>query len=377
MNILFLYQNVVSGSNISTDNLLRQYRKQYPDDRCTVYKQTPNAYRGPLAYLVNLIWSVFDYFRIISRQKNQDAVYTTYFTAGIAHFLTPNRRIPLIFHVHGDQAFGSVALKSPLRRIYRAFVSRMVTAVQTFSLRHAKVVCFVSRLAMREFLRNYTLNDLEGKATIIHNGVDSLEYRSVSEAEKVRLKRIHRLPFRHVVTYVGRIDKKKGIDILIRAMRLYADPQTCCLILHPKPDDEYALAYYRELHGIAGTAGTKIFFIENPVRLAPYYALSDCVVLPSEQEMAPMVLLEALAAGTPVITTKVGGTSEMLSGMPEYIYLKRREPIELSRRITHIMGLPRGTRDRLRERGRRIASRFGWDTSAGELHRTLHGLIRS
>ena len=105
--------------------------------------------------------------------------------------------------------------------------------------------------------------------------------------------------------YVGRIMKEKGIDELFTAVRsLYAERQDFVLDIVGFYEDDYKEQVNNLVQdGIAIYHG----FQENPI---PYYAASDCIVLPSYHEGMSNVLLEAAAIGRSLITSDIPGCRE-------------------------------------------------------------------
>ena len=105
--------------------------------------------------------------------------------------------------------------------------------------------------------------------------------------------------------YVGRIMKEKGIDELFAAVRsLYAERKDFVLDIVGFYEDDYKEQVNNLVQdGIAIYHG----FQENPI---PYYAASDCIVLPSYHEGMSNVLLEAAAIGRPLITSDIPGCRE-------------------------------------------------------------------
>ena len=106
--------------------------------------------------------------------------------------------------------------------------------------------------------------------------------------------------------YVGRIMKEKGIDELFTAMRRLHGEYGDKVILDIVGffEDEYKDAVEKLVED-----GIAVFYgFQEETR--PYYAMADCVVLPSWHEGMSNVLLEASAIGRPVITSDIPGCRE-------------------------------------------------------------------
>lgn len=103
-----------------------------------------------------------------------------------------------------------------------------------------------------------------------------------------------------VLVPVARLEPEKRVDLAIRAFAAAAPMHTCLLIFGEGSERE-------RLAKLAGAlkVSDNVFF-EGVQDLAPYYALCDLVVLPSLYEGYGLVIIEALAAGKPVLSTDVG-----------------------------------------------------------------------
>jgi glycosyltransferase involved in cell wall biosynthesis len=88
----------------------------------------------------------------------------------------------------------------------------------------------------------------------------------------------------------------------------------------------------------------------------PYYAIADVFLLPSLTEGCPNVLLEAMAAGVPVVATAVGGVPEVATNGKDAILVKKRDSDALASATAEILE-NRQLRDRLVSQARDIVLR--------------------
>jgi glycosyltransferase involved in cell wall biosynthesis len=97
--------------------------------------------------------------------------------------------------------------------------------------------------------------------------------------------------------------------------------------------------------------------------LRQYYGAADVLVLASSREGWANVLLEALACGTPVIATRVGGTAEVITSAAAGLLLEERTPEALAHAVNTLL-----TRYPMRTATRRYAEQFSWRaTTEGQL----------
>ena len=134
----------------------------------------------------------------------------------------------------------------------------------------------------------------ESRVRLIDNGVDPSHYRAPEPAHE---------PPR--VLYVGLLTPRKGVVDLIEASRILADEgvRHDLWLLGGTPDEgpAAALPVHEAAQGRANLLGTR-----PPEEMPGEYAKADVFCLPSWWEAMPLSILEAMAAGLPVVATRVG-----------------------------------------------------------------------
>lgn len=142
----------------------------------------------------------------------------------------------------------------------------------------------------------------------LYNAVLPIPASRTSAESAALLERVARLP-RPRVGVIGRLSHEKGVDVALRAARLLQERgQPVSLVLAGDgPERASATALATSL-GLADTA----HFLGPVLPVEPLYPLLDLVLIPSRSEGLPNVLLEALRADRPVVSTRVGAVSEVL-----------------------------------------------------------------
>lgn len=149
----------------------------------------------------------------------------------------------------------------------------------------------------------------------------------------------------------------KGHADLVEALaRLETPPHMCFVGDGPERDDLVALIRSRGLEGTVRLAGT----VPVASRLLSSYQFA---VLPSHVEGLPNAVLEAMAAGLPVIATAVGGVPEIVTDGVTGLLVRPHDPRELAAAIARLAGDPR-LRVRLGAQGRRVAERLSVQSAA-------------
>jgi glycosyltransferase involved in cell wall biosynthesis len=80
-----------------------------------------------------------------------------------------------------------------------------------------------------------------------------------------------------------------------------------------------------------------VIFAGQVTDLAPYYTMADVAVLPSHTEGSPNVLLEAMAAGLPIVATSVGGVPEIVEHERQALLVARQNPLALARAVERLL----------------------------------------
>jgi D-inositol-3-phosphate glycosyltransferase len=154
------------------------------------------------------------------------------------------------------------------------------------------------------------------KIEVIPCGVDLSLFKPLSPS---RARKVLGLSQRDFILYVGRIDAIKGIDVLIRAIHrlsrggLKGGQELGLIIIGGEKDAEgreksKEMLRLRQMVSRMGLQEQVAFWGAQRQDWLPYfYAAAQALVLPSRYESFGMVALEAMACGTPVIASRVGG----------------------------------------------------------------------
>jgi glycosyltransferase involved in cell wall biosynthesis len=156
--------------------------------------------------------------------------------------------------------------------------------------------------------------------------------------------------------YLGRIDRRKGIDTAIEALAQL--PEQATLSVVGRGDESYA----RELRQLAARLGVdgRVDFAEVEREGVPAaYAAADVLVFPVRwDEPWGLVPLEAMAVGTPVVATGTGGSAEYLQDGENCLIFERDDAAALAAAVGRLAG-DGDLRKRLRDGGVATAARYG------------------
>jgi len=177
-------------------------------------------------------------------------------------------------------------------------------------LKEADKIIVVSRAT-----RNYVLSlgaDPE-KIEVLHNGVDLDRFKPLSGVKEEMRKKLGISEDACVVLTVRRLVYKNGIDTLLESAEsaVKKNPKLVFVVVGKGPDFEEVKERIVQL-GMQGNFRLTGFVSDEDLPL--YYNVADLFALPSKSgEGLPLVALEAMACGLPVVATNVGGISEVLN----------------------------------------------------------------
>jgi glycosyltransferase involved in cell wall biosynthesis len=197
------------------------------------------------------------------------------------------------------------------------------------------------------------------KLCVIPNGVEPKRLRcSGSETKRAQLRRRWARDDERIVLFVGRLVREKGIEVLIDAMPevLSAHPEAKLVVAGGGPRDHLAARAKR--CGLGQKVAFAGFVSDE---LADLYAVADVAVFPSLYEPFGIVVLEAMAAGVPVVTSDIGGFKEVVRHGATGLQTWASNSRSLAWGIKQVLG-DAALAARLRRRGQQeVAARFRWD----------------
>ncbi|MBT2416449.1 glycogen synthase [Streptomyces sp. ISL-22] len=271
---------------------------------------------------------------------------------GIPHVMTAHSLEPLR-PWKAEQLGGGYALSSWAER----------TAVEA-----ADAVIAVSGAMREDILGCYPALDPD-RVHVVHNGIDTTLYRPDHGTDVLR--RFGLDPDRPYVLFVGRITRQKGVPHLLRAVR-DIDPAAQVVLCAGAPDTPEIDQEFRDLYQQLSRVREGVHWIPQMlprpevIQLLTHAAVFVC---PSVYEPLGIVNLEAMACGTPVVASRVGGIPEVVDDGRTGLLVPLDDDFEafeagLAWALDSVIGDPETAR-RMGEAGReRAVGEFGWDAVA-------------
>ena len=187
------------------------------------------------------------------------------------------------------------------------------------------------------------------------NGVDAERFRPLPRAEARAAQGVGGDP---LILCVGNLQEHKGQRLLVEAFALVAQrfPAARLLLVGEGPD---RIPLQLQLEKLRLADRVRLVGTVPNAELAGWYSAADLLVLASSREGWPNVLLEAMACGTPVVATAVGGIPEVVSQNHLGRLVQQRTPAALAAAIVDAVEA-RLDRSRVRE----YAEGYGWDRTS-------------
>lgn len=176
-----------------------------------------------------------------------------------------------------------------------------VTFGKLFSRFIDKIICLVKDEI--PILQEFGVK--EENIEVIPNGIPTEMFKKPDKSKFISKYNIPREDFEHIVFWIGRINKVKGLENLETAVRQLHE----VLFIFAGPDDNAT----KEIKGLYKGCKNVVFTGRIPHKEVIHaYAASDLYVLPSHHEPFGVVLLEAMAQGLPIIATNCGGPTSII-----------------------------------------------------------------
>lgn len=290
---------------------------------------------GPIGYLpkVNLYPFLPEFFRMIEKCRRHektryDIVQSNYWLSGrVGVWAQIYWHIPhfVLFHtLAAVKNMFSVGIPEPaLRFKVEKLVCKNSTRIVAETEREHKQLVTLYEVSPR-------------KISIIPSGVNSDIFRPLDKQQCRLQLGLHDNQW--TLLYVGRLDPLKGLENLIRALPLVTQQPVRLLIVGGEHRDK---EYIQRLQTIAAHAGvlTQVSFMGRAEheKLPLYYNAADALVLSSYTESFGLVALEALACGTPVVSTRVGAMDKIINCGINGFLVDRVDSHLLAREIEHLI----------------------------------------
>ncbi len=302
--------------------------------------------------------------RLIRRERPQ-IVHTHTAKAGtvgrVAAWLAGGRQRPVVVHTfHGHVLRGYFGpLRSLVFRWLEQWLARRTTALIAVSPQ------------VRDDLVQLGVAPAE-KFTVIRLGIELCERVAGKDGRAETRRYLGIPPDRFAVGWIGRMTAIKNTEDVLNAFKVLRErgvDATLCMV-GDGPDREQLERRAHELEIMRDT-----LFLGYQHDVAPLYAAFDALVLPSSNEGTPVSVIEALAARTPVVATRVGGVPDVVREGKDGFLVETGDVESLADRLAQLASDP-ALRDRMGATAReRVLPRYAVDRLVDDVDRLYRALL--
>jgi D-inositol-3-phosphate glycosyltransferase len=318
-----------------------------------------------VTYLPEFVDGILDFTG--GRGLRYDLIHSHYWMSGLAaRDLKAVWGVPVVhmFHTLGLMKQRVSRLPAEAEADYRTAGEREV-----LQLADRIVAATPAELAQLQWL--YQVNSR--KVIVIPPGVDLSHFYPISADEAKEFIGVP--PCDRMLLFVGRIEPLKGIDTLIQAFALlrqqpaFQQSPACIVVIGGDPDlsEETSNAEMARLQAMREQYGMEddvIFLGQRGQDTLPYYySAAEAVVVPSHYESFGMVALEAMACGTPVVASQVGGLAFLVQDGVTGFTVPFDDPLALAERLLALTS-DSELRQRMGRQAAEFAREYGWENIA-------------
>jgi glycosyltransferase involved in cell wall biosynthesis len=212
------------------------------------------------------------------------------------------------------------------------------------------------------------------KLVVIQNGIDENRFGRPSDVELERLRQELAVENAPVLLAVGRLEKEKNFFLLLAAFARLKVPGAV-LVLVGDGSQRRALELEARRRGVEG----EVRFLGHVDPVNPLFHLADVFVMSSDVEGLPLVMLEAMAAGVPMVLTNVGGIPDVAAHEETALLVEAGDAEALAAAIARVLAMSKDERARYTTAARavfrqRFSVRRMVEDSEALYSRLLHGL---
>lgn len=265
------------------------------------------------------------------------------------------RKIPVVCTFHGYALFF---------RIFSRFMQRLYdNTVGPKMLKQFSAIVALTN-SDKEILKR--LGAQEDKINVIANGINAMNHFPRNEWNQNR----------NITLFVGRLIPRKGVKYLLMAMpKILRERNSIKLMVvgeGPEKNELLEICDKLEIKNSVSFLG----HVSNG-ELKKLYNSAVALVLPSLREGMPLVLLEAMAAGCPVVATEIDGMGETVRNEETGLLVKPEEPDELAQAVIKVLSEEVETRKMIQKARGIVKKRFDRSHMVEEIDKLYTNLMSS
>ena len=237
---------------------------------------------------------------------------------------------------------------------------RLLLWMEAKAIREAKAIVTNSQL-VKDQVQHYYSTDAE-KVTVIYNGVDLKRFRPMTQKDRVLAKKTMGISDNATVfVFAGSDLRRKGLSQLLSAFARFREQPFILLVAGSMGNRDLK----KKIEEMGLNQNIKwLGYVKDLERL---YALADLFVLPTHYDPFANTTLEAMACGTPALTTRQNGAAEVVEQVARWLVVERPCHRNITEALEAFAALSTEKRRLLDEKARRVAQKFTWQKHIEEL----------
>jgi glycosyltransferase involved in cell wall biosynthesis len=250
-------------------------------------------------------------------------------------------------------------------RNYADYLSRYVPKY----LRRASRVLAISTSTKDDLVRHYSLDD--EKIEVIYPGVDHTAFTpDISESRRAEVRGRYRLPEQYILT-MSTLSPRKNLTRLIEAYAALDSEWQLPLVLAGNAGWKYE-PIFKKINDLGLQEKVHVIGYVDDNERGPLFSGAKLFVLPSLHEGFGMPALEAMASGSPVVTSRAGALTEVCGTAA--VYVEPTSTDSIARAIQTVLAND-GLREKMVAEGLIQSRKFTWDASARKLARVFDQIM--
>ena len=338
--------------------------------------ETPKAKSELANYIPDFVEGIKQF--AIEKGIHYDVIHSHYWMSGLAAEALSDAwgGTPIVHMFH---TLGEMKNRVARSESERAGVDRLKGERQVLRRADRIIAATIAEITQLRFLYRAESR----KLVIVPPGVDTSHFYPIPADEAKQYLGLK--PENRMVLFVGRIEPLKGLDTLIQAMscldlqEIHRPVHLAIIGGEPDviPEDmTEEMTRLQKLCDDLCMGGMVVFLGKRGQDTLPYYySAAEVVVMPSLYESFGMVALEAMACGTPVIASEVGGLGYLVQNDVTGYTIPDSDPAELCEKLASLLG-DANLRESMGQRAAEYALDYAWEKIAARIVEVYVGLVK-
>jgi glycosyltransferase involved in cell wall biosynthesis len=347
---------VRKGVNVTVFTLNKGHASLLAKTEVEIHFGKVKVVRVPAFYIPKTTYAIAPQLVPLLLKEDADIIHThgyQFFPSDVALLASKIKKSPLVLTLHGfPRDFDKLS-----HRAYFTFFGKEI-------LRTASKIISVSQRVAYEFR---SIGVPEEKITLVPNGVDLEEYKQLPSGDLFR-KRLDIKEDERMLLTIGRLEKIKGFQYLIKALPSIIKEVGSTKLVIAGPEFSYG-SELKQLVEETNVRDNVIFYgpINGKEKFEAFSA-ADIVTIPSLYEGFGILLLEAMAAGKPLIATSTGAAPEIIQNGKNGILVNPGDSEDLAGKVIKLLSDER-LMSFISQESRKTVEAFDWEKVSEHIHK--------